>query len=44
MVRAFPSFEIQVNPTNVGRRVQNVELLDGDTHIATLKREITVFP
>jgi len=36
--------EIQVNPTNVGRRVQNVELLDGDTHIATLKREITVFP
>ena len=36
--------EIQVNPTNVGRRVQNVELLDGDTHIATLNREITVFP
>jgi hypothetical protein len=36
--------EFQVNPTNIGRRAQNVELRDGDTHIATLKRTVTVFP
>jgi hypothetical protein len=36
--------QFQVNPTNVGRRSQDVELLDGDTHIATLGRTVTVFP
>ena len=36
--------EFQVNPTNVGRRSENVELRDGDTHIATLERTVTVFP
>jgi len=36
--------QFQVNPTNVGRRSQDVELLDGDTHITTLDRTVTVFP
>ena len=36
--------DFQVNPTNVGRRSQDVELLDGDTHLATIDRTITVFP
>jgi hypothetical protein len=36
--------QFQVNPTNVGRRVQNVELRDGDTHISTIQRTMTVFP
>jgi hypothetical protein len=36
--------EFQVNPTNVGRRSQDVELRDGDTHIATIKRTVTVYP
>jgi hypothetical protein len=34
----------QVNPTNIGRRSQNVELRDGDEHILTVKRTITIFP
>jgi hypothetical protein len=36
--------EFQVNPTNIGRRSQNVELRDGATLIATIKRTVTVFP
>jgi hypothetical protein len=36
--------EFQVNPTNVGRQSQNVELRDGDTHIATITRTATVYP
>ena len=36
--------QLQVNPTNVGRRAQNVELDDGPTKIATIHRTITVFP
>jgi hypothetical protein len=36
--------DFQVNPTNVGRRSQDVELRDGDTHIATIDRTVTVFP
>jgi hypothetical protein len=36
--------QFQVNPTNVGRRSQNVELRDGDTHISTIHRNVTVFP
>jgi hypothetical protein len=36
--------QFQVNPTNVGRRSQDVELRDGDTHIATIERTITVYP
>jgi len=36
--------EFQVNPTNIGHRSQDVELRDGDTHIATIKRTVTVYP
>jgi hypothetical protein len=36
--------QFQVNPTNVGRRSQNVELFDGGTHLLTVKRKVTVFP
>jgi hypothetical protein len=34
----------QVNPTNVGRREQNVELYDGERRLLTIRRDITVFP
>jgi hypothetical protein len=34
----------QVNPTNVGRRSQDVELLDGQTPIARVERTLTIFP
>jgi hypothetical protein len=36
--------DFQVNPTNVGRRPQDVELRDGDTHVLTIDRTATVFP
>jgi hypothetical protein len=35
---------LQVNPTNVGHRSQDVELRDGDEVLATVDRTITVFP
>ena len=35
---------LQVNPTNVGHRSQDVELRDGDTALAHIDRTITVFP
>lgn len=34
----------QVNPTNVGRRTQTAELWDGDTHLLTIDRPLTVWP
>jgi hypothetical protein len=34
----------QVNPTNVGRRPQDVTLADGNTALITLHRTITVYP
>jgi hypothetical protein len=47
-IKAGDSFllfmQFQVNPTNVGRRSQNVELRDGETHIGTIRRTVTVFP
>jgi hypothetical protein len=36
--------QLQVNPTNVGRRAQNVELDDGTTPLLRIKRTVTVFP
>jgi hypothetical protein len=36
--------QLQVNPTNVGQRAQDVELYDGDELLATIDRSITVFP
>ena len=36
--------QLQVNPTNVGRRPQRVQLYDGDTLLTTIDRTITIFP
>lgn len=36
--------QFQVNPTNVGRRSQDVELYDDTTLLATVNRTVTVFP
>jgi hypothetical protein len=36
--------QTQVDPTNVGRRSQDVRLFDGDRLIAILDRTVTVFP
>jgi len=36
--------DFQVNPTNVGRRAQDVDLLDGDRQILHLDRVVTIFP
>jgi hypothetical protein len=36
--------QFQVNPTNIGRRPQNVRLYDGDALITTIHRRITIFP
>jgi hypothetical protein len=36
--------QFQVNPTNVGRRQQNVALHDGETLLATVHRRITILP
>ena len=36
--------EFQVNPTNVGRRSQDVSLYDDTTLLATADRTVTVFP
>src|SRR2546421_4293523 len=35
---------LQVNPTNIGRRSQDVELDDGETPILTIHRTVTIFP
>jgi hypothetical protein len=36
--------EFQVNPTNVGHRSYDVELDDGETRLAHLRRDITILP
>jgi hypothetical protein len=36
--------QLQVNPTNVGHRSQDVALYDADKLITTVDRNITVFP
>jgi hypothetical protein len=36
--------ELQVNPTNVGRRSTDVTLYDGDARLLTIERTLTVFP
>jgi hypothetical protein len=36
--------QVQVNPTNVGHRSQDVALYDGETLLAHIDRTITVFP
>jgi hypothetical protein len=37
-------FEFEVNPTNTGHRSYGLELDDADARIATVARDITVFP
>ena len=36
--------QFQVNPTNVGRRPQNVQPYDGETLLTTLHRRVTIYP
>src|SRR3954451_11957266 len=36
--------QFQANPTNVGRRAQDVDLLDGDRQILHIDRVVTIFP
>ena len=36
--------QLQVNPTNVGHRPQNVRLYDGDELLSTIERTITIWP
>jgi hypothetical protein len=36
--------EFQVNPTNVGRRSQEVRLYDGEELLAVADRTVTIFP
>ena len=36
--------QLQVNPTNVGRRSQDVAFYDGETLLSTIDRTITIFP
>jgi hypothetical protein len=36
--------QLQVNPTNVGRRSQDVALYDGDTLLTSIDRTVTIFP
>jgi hypothetical protein len=36
--------QLQVNPTNVGRRSQDVQLYDENTHLLTVHRTVTVWP
>ena len=47
-IRAGTSYifflQLQVNPTNVGRRDQDVALYDGDTFLTKVDRKVTVFP
>jgi molybdopterin biosynthesis enzyme MoaB len=35
--------QLQVNPTNVGRRSQDVVLYDGGTRLTAIDRTITIF-
>ena len=34
----------QVNPTEIGRRPQDVQLLDGETPLLELDRTVTIYP
>jgi hypothetical protein len=36
--------QFQVNPTNVGRRSQDVALYDDTTSLAQVDRTVTIFP
>ena len=34
----------QVNPTNVGKRQENIDVKDGNTELVRIKRSMTIFP
>jgi hypothetical protein len=36
--------QFQINPTNIGRRSQDVVLMDGDQTISSIDRIVTIFP
>ena len=36
--------QFQVNPTNIGRRSQDVELYDGETRLLHIDRTVTIYP
>jgi hypothetical protein len=36
--------QVQVNPTNIGHRSQDVALYDGDSFLTSISRDVTVFP
>jgi hypothetical protein len=36
--------QAEANPTNVGRRSQQVDLYDGNTHLLTIHRRVTIWP
>jgi hypothetical protein len=36
--------QLQINPTNIGRRDQDVALYDGDTFLTKVDRKVTVWP
>jgi hypothetical protein len=36
--------QYQVNPTNIGRRDQDVDLYDGDTKLLHIPRTVTIYP
>jgi hypothetical protein len=36
--------QLQVNPTTIGRRSQDVALYDGDTLLTSVDRSVTIFP
>ncbi len=42
--RVVTFVQFQVNPTNVGRRSQDVRLLDGSKQLVEIRRDVTVFP
>ena len=42
--RIVAYLQFQVNPTNLGRRSQGVELYDGETLLAAAERTVTILP
>lgn len=36
--------QFQVNPTEIGRRAQDVQLYDGETAVLAIDRTVTIFP
>lgn len=36
--------QLQINPTNIGHRSQDVALYDGDTFLTSVNRTVTIYP